>query len=140
MSRPGMRFVPIKSADQQAVLMLHKTREMFVKQRTMSVNALRGHLAEFGIIVAKGIGRVDELWRWHSRMRSFRKLPNRPWLAWPSTLKVLDQSIEAVGDEIARAHKQNPTSRLLDEIPASGADRVGDRVQRSRSERIQDRA
>jgi len=61
MSRPGMRFVPIKSADQQAVLMLHKTREMFVKQRTMSVNALRGHLAEFGIIVAKGIGRVDEL-------------------------------------------------------------------------------
>ena len=61
MSRPGMRFVPIKSADQQAVLMLHKTREMLVKQRTMSVNALRGHLAEFGLIVAKGIGRVDEL-------------------------------------------------------------------------------
>ena len=58
MSRPGMRFVPIKSGDQQAVLMLHKTRELLVKQRTMSVNALRGHLAEFGIVVAKGIGRV----------------------------------------------------------------------------------
>ena len=61
MSRPGMRFVPIKSVDQQAVLMLHKTREMFVKQRTMSVNALRGHLAEFGLVVAKGIERIDEL-------------------------------------------------------------------------------
>jgi transposase len=61
MSRPGMRFVPVKSADQQAVLMLHKTRELLVKQRTMSVNALRGHLAEFGIVAAKGIGRVDEL-------------------------------------------------------------------------------
>ncbi len=44
MSRPDMRFVPIKSADQQAVLMLHKTRELLVKQRTMTVNALRGHL------------------------------------------------------------------------------------------------
>ena len=56
-----MRFVPIKSADQQAVLMLHKTRELLVKQRTMSVNALRGHLAEFGQVAAKGIGRIDEL-------------------------------------------------------------------------------
>jgi transposase len=61
MSRPGMRFVPIKSAEQQAMLMLHKTRELLVKQRTMSVNALRGHLSEFGIVAAKGIGRVDEL-------------------------------------------------------------------------------
>ena len=43
------------------MLMLHKTRELLVKQRTMSVNALRGHLSEFGIIVAKGIGRIDEL-------------------------------------------------------------------------------
>ena len=41
--------------------MLHKTRELLIKQQTMSVNALRGHLAEFGIVAAKGIGRVDEL-------------------------------------------------------------------------------
>src|SRR3954463_10127453 len=61
MSRPDMRFVPIKSADQQAVLMLHKTRELLVKQRTMIVNALRGHLSEFGLIAAKGIERVHEL-------------------------------------------------------------------------------
>ena len=46
MSRPNMRFVPVKSAEQQAVLMLHKTRDLLVKQRTMAVNALRGHLAE----------------------------------------------------------------------------------------------
>src|ERR1700690_3937198 len=61
MSRPEMRFVPIKSADQQAVLMLHKTRELLVKQRTMSVNALRDHLQEFGLIAAKGVHRVAEL-------------------------------------------------------------------------------
>ena len=60
-SRPGMRFVPIKSAEQQATLILHKTRELLIKQQTMSINALRGHLSEFGIVVAKGIGRVGEL-------------------------------------------------------------------------------
>ena len=61
MSRPGMRFVPVKSEENQATLMLHKARELLIKQQTMSVNALRGHLAEFGIVAAKGIGRVDEL-------------------------------------------------------------------------------
>ena len=61
MSRRDMRFVPVKSADQQAVLMVHKTRELIVKQRTMSGNALRSHLAEFGLIAPKGVGRVAEL-------------------------------------------------------------------------------
>src|SRR5271154_7361995 len=61
MSRPDMRYVPVKSAAQQATLMLHKTRDLMVKQRTMNVNALRGHLAEFGLIAAKGIHRLEEL-------------------------------------------------------------------------------
>ena len=56
-----MRFVPVKSEEQQAMLMAHKTRDLLIKQRTMGVNALRGHLAEFGIIAAKGIGHVEEL-------------------------------------------------------------------------------
>ena len=120
MSRPGMRFVPIKSADQQAVLMLHKTREMFVKQRTMSVNALRGHLAEFGIIVAKGIGRVDELLALAQSDTELPQIAKSTVAGLAQHLEGLDQSIEAVGDEIARAHKQNPTSRLLDEIPGIG--------------------
>jgi transposase len=61
MSRQGTRFVAVKGAEQQAILMLHRTRELLIKQRTMSVNALRGHFAEFGIVVAKDIGRVAEL-------------------------------------------------------------------------------
>ena len=48
-----MRFVPIKSVEQQAVLMLHRTRDLFVRQRTMLVNALRGHMAELGIIALR---------------------------------------------------------------------------------------
>ena len=47
--RPTMRFVEIKTPEQQSVLMLHRTRHLFVRQRTMLINALRAHLAEFGI-------------------------------------------------------------------------------------------
>ncbi len=57
-TRPTMRFVAIKSIDQQAALMLHKARDLLVRQRTMLINGLRGHLAEFGIIAAKGPGGV----------------------------------------------------------------------------------
>ncbi len=60
-TRPTMRFVPIKTAEQQAVLMLHRTRDLLVRQRTMLVNALRGHMAELGIIAPQGISRVADL-------------------------------------------------------------------------------
>jgi transposase len=56
--RPTMRFVAVKSAEQQAVLMLHKVRDLLVRQRTMLINALRGHLAEFGFVSARGPGGV----------------------------------------------------------------------------------
>ena len=56
-----MRFVPVKSADQQAVLMLHRTRALLIRQQTMLANAFRAHLAEFGIVVAQGIRQVRAL-------------------------------------------------------------------------------
>jgi transposase len=56
-----MRFVPIKTAEQQSVVMLHRTRDLLVRQRTMLVNALRGHLGEFGVVGAKGISRLPDL-------------------------------------------------------------------------------
>jgi len=59
--RPSMRFVPIKEADQQAALMLHRSRELLVRQRTMLANAVRAHAAEFGLVVPKGIQRLPEL-------------------------------------------------------------------------------
>jgi len=59
--RPNMRFVPVKSVEQQGVLVLHRGRELLVRQRTMLVNGLHGHMAEFGIIAPQGIQRVPEL-------------------------------------------------------------------------------
>ena len=60
-TRPSMRFVPIKSEAQQGVLALHRTRELLVRQRTMTSNAFRAHLAEFGIIAAEGRAGVARL-------------------------------------------------------------------------------
>jgi transposase len=60
-TRPTMRFVPVKSAEAQSILMVHRTRDLLVRQRTMLVNALRGHLAELGIVAAQGIANVTQL-------------------------------------------------------------------------------
>src|SRR6266581_1837849 len=60
-ARPSMRFVPIKTKEQQAGLMLHRTRQLLVRQRTMLSNALRGHLAELGIVSAKGRNGIGQL-------------------------------------------------------------------------------
>src|SRR3974390_64866 len=60
-TRPSMRFVPIKSERQQCGLMLHRTRQLLIRQRTMLSNAIRGHLAELGVIAAKGRNGTAEL-------------------------------------------------------------------------------
>ncbi|MGH6918364.1 MAG: IS110 family transposase, partial [Geminicoccaceae bacterium] len=59
--RPGMRFVPVKSAQQQALLMLHRVRDQLIGQRTATINALRGHLAELGIVAARRGAGVRQL-------------------------------------------------------------------------------
>src|ERR1700683_310032 len=59
--RPSMRFVPVKTAEQQTALMMHRGRELLIRQRTMLVNALRGQLAEFGLIEAQGLHKVARL-------------------------------------------------------------------------------
>src|SRR5487761_1241941 len=60
-TRPSMRFVPVKDAEQQSVLMLHRGRNLLVRQRTMLVNALRAHMAEFGITAPQGLVHVEYL-------------------------------------------------------------------------------
>lgn len=60
-TQPTMRFVPVKSEEKQSVLMLHRVRELLIRQRTMLVNALRGHLAEFGVVSRQGIAGVGTL-------------------------------------------------------------------------------
>ena len=61
MSRPTMRCVPVKTAEQQAALMLHRTRDLLIRQRTQLINAIRAHLAELGLVAAQGRDGVKEL-------------------------------------------------------------------------------
>jgi transposase len=60
-TRPTMRFVPVKTTDQQSTLMLHKTRDLLVRQRTALINALRGHMGELGIVAPQGAQKVPGL-------------------------------------------------------------------------------
>jgi transposase len=60
-TRPSMRFVPVKDTEQQSVLMLHRVRSLLVRQRTMLANALRAHMAEFGLIAPQGLRHVEDL-------------------------------------------------------------------------------
>jgi transposase len=59
--RPSMRFVPVKTSEQQSALMMHRIRDLLIRQRTMLVNALRGHLAEFGLVEAQGLHKIAGL-------------------------------------------------------------------------------
>jgi transposase len=61
LTRPTMRFATVKSAEKQSVLMLHGARELLVRQRTMPINALRGHCGEFGLVAAQGAPKVSDL-------------------------------------------------------------------------------
>jgi transposase len=81
-TRPSMRCVPIKSAEQQSVLTLHRMRALLIRQRTMLINALRGHLAEYGIIVAQGISRIRELIKLMTNESADAVLPPLPAPLW----------------------------------------------------------
>lgn len=120
MARPGMRFVPVKSADSQATLALHKTRGLLVKQQTMSVNALRGHLAELGIVIAKGAGRVDDLLELAKQDTALPPAAKAAVTVLAAILDGLAKAIGALETKIAEAHAQNETSRLLEGVPGIG--------------------
>src|SRR5438309_1212631 len=77
--RPGMRFVPVKREDQQSVLMLHRVREQLLKQRTATVDALRAHLAEFGIVAAQRRRGLREL------LVAVADAEDRPFLRSPAS-------------------------------------------------------
>jgi len=117
-----MRFVQIKSVESQAILMLHRTRMLLVRQRTMAANALRAGCAEFGLVAAQGLkglhslmaqvmdqvaGAIPEL------ARSALRLLARQWEA-------LDDDIRGLEARIVRAAREDHTAQRLIEIPSVG--------------------
>jgi transposase len=119
-TRPSMRFVPIKNEEQQAVLVMHRARELLVRQRTQLINALRGHLAEFGLIEAQGTAHVQRLLE---NMRTDITVPDLARMTLEclaAALNALEEQIDAVEVKIAAWHKASPVSRRLATIPGIG--------------------
>jgi transposase len=121
-TRPTMRFVPVKSADRQSVLVLHRSRELLVRQRTMLINAIRGHCAEFGIIVAQGARRVIDLLE-QVRQAEASGLPDlarSTMLMMADHLAALAGQINALERRLLAWHRQDQASQRLATIPGVG--------------------
>jgi transposase len=118
--RPSMRFVPVKTAERQGEIMVLRTRELLVRQRTQTVNALRGHATEFGLVVPLGVSRVTEL------LARLAADPGVPEIA-REMLALLGRQIEQIDTQMAEIdarllamHKVNELSRRLAKVPGIG--------------------
>lgn len=120
--RPSMRFVPVKSCESQAALMVHKVREQLVRTRTRLVNVLRSHLAEFGIVAAAGISRIGELKALIGDARDERvpHLARRALAPVVRQIAALDDDIKELEAEIKGLAKADEGAKRLDTIPGVG--------------------
>jgi transposase len=121
-SRANMRFVPTKTAEQQGGLVLHRTRHLLVRQQTSVINAIRAHLAEFGIVAPVGRRGMEELLRIVGDV-SDQRLPEvaRACLAaLGGQLRMLKSQILHFDRMIIAWHRGNETSKRLDELPGVG--------------------
>jgi len=120
--RPSMRFVATKTPDQQACLMLHRTRHLFIRQQTAVINSIRAHLAEFGIVAPVGRKGVEELLNVVADPDDGRvpELARECLKALGHQLQRLKAQILEFDRRINAWHRSNVTSRRLDDLPGVG--------------------
>ncbi len=121
-TRPTMRFVPIKTPEQQSVLMIHRTRQMFVQQRTTLINAMRAHLAEYGIVAGVGRNGVEALLELIARGEDDRlpEVARGCVLALATQLALVRKQISDADRKVLICHRRNETSKRLEAIPGVG--------------------
>ncbi|MGG5823054.1 IS110 family transposase [Falsiroseomonas sp. HW251] len=121
-ARPTMRFVPVKTSEQQAVLVLHRTRDLLVRQRTAVVNALRGHLAEFGFVAPQGMSRVADLLAvlLGEDETTLPPLARQALRGLAAELEALGKRVEEIEAAILVWHKESDASRRLAAVPGIG--------------------
>ncbi|MDX8522747.1 IS110 family transposase [Mesorhizobium dulcispinae] len=119
--RPTMRFVAVKSEDQQAAAMVFRVRDLVVRQRTQTINAIRGHLAEFGLVAAQGLFDVAKLVAEIEDKDSSIPEAARPILSLlVEQLRSLDERVAVLDREIARRAREDAEARRLMTIPGVG--------------------
>jgi transposase len=119
-SRPSMRFVPIKTVDQQAALMLAGERERLVRQRTRLVNTIRGYAAEFGLIAAKGTAQIEPLLQRLRDDKAVPELARELFADQAEDYARLQMRIAAIEARLTEWHKSNEMARRLTAIPGVG--------------------
>jgi transposase len=120
--RPSMRFVPVKSAQQQATLMLHRVRDQLIGQRTATINALRGHLTEFGIVAAQRQAGVRQLLAIIGEVEDGQIPPlAREVLQTLAThLRELESKLAELDRRLVALTRTDPVCRALSEVPGVG--------------------
>jgi transposase len=122
-TRPSMRFVPIKSIDQQGLLMLHRTRDLLIRQRTQLINALRAHLAEFGLVAETGREGLAQLGAIITDESNHEALPSamkQALQAIVDQLAALELQVGALDRAIHAHHRANDMSCRLETVPGIG--------------------
>src|SRR3989475_11110978 len=121
-TRPNMRFVATKTPEQQSCLMLHRTRHLFIRQQTSVINAIRAHLAEFGIVAPVGRHGVDQLLGIVADASDKRlpELARACVAALGAQLRTLKAQILNFDRQIMAWHRSSEASKRLDEIPGVG--------------------
>lgn len=120
MSRPRMRFVPVKTAEQQAALMLMGVRDQLVARRTQLSNIIRGYAAEFGIVAAKGLDKIKPLLARLTAEPGVPALAKELFATLGEEYAELKPKLRAVEANLHRWHRQNEQSRRLAQVPAIG--------------------
>jgi transposase len=121
-TRPTMRYVSVKTIEQQSVLMLHRTRALFVRQRTALINAIRAHLAEFGIVAGVGRNGVERLLELIARDEDER-IPSAArecLMALAAQLAMVKRQILDADRRIVAWHRSSELSKRLEAIPGIG--------------------
>src|SRR6202163_3567905 len=121
-TRPNMRFVATKTPEQQSCLMLHRTRHLFIRQQTAVINAIRAHLAEFGVVAPVGRRGVEALLEVvaDSNDRRLPEVARTCLVALGAQLRSLKAQILEFDRIIMAWHRSNETSKRLDDIPGVG--------------------
>ena len=121
-TRANMRFVETKTPEQQSCLMLHRTRQLFIRQQTSVINAIRAHMAEFGIVAPVGRKGVEQLLDVvaDARDRRVPEVARACIAALGAQLRLLKAQILEFDRRILAWHRSNETSRRLDELPGVG--------------------
>jgi transposase len=120
MSRPTMRFVPVKTPEQQAALMLAGTRDGLIRRRTQLTNAIRGYAAEFGLTAAKGLDKIEPLLVRIAANTALPKLAKELFAAYGKEYAQLKVQIQKIEAKLIAWHKDNELSRRLVEVPSIG--------------------